>query len=95
MNYFKSKYPDKIFDLKLEHMTEHKKELSKKLFNFCGLSWNEKFLNFKKKNDLSIKTSSNVQLRDNINKYDYSKYSNYHFILEKYEKDYGWLSEEN
>ena len=95
MNYFKSKYPDKIFDLKLEHMTEHKKELSKKLFNFCGLSWNEKFLNFKKKNDLSIKTSSNVQLRDNINKYDYSKYSNYHFILEKFKKDYGWLSKEN
>ena len=33
MNYFKSKYPDKIFDLKLEHMTEHKKELSKKFLN--------------------------------------------------------------
>ena len=73
----------------------HKKELSKKLFNFCGLNWNDKFLNFKKKNDLSIKTSSNVQIRDNINKYDYSKYSKYHFILEKYEKDYGWLFEEN
>ena len=95
MNYFKSKYSDKIFDLKLEHMTENKKELSKKLFKFCGLNWNDKFLNFKEKNDLAIKTSSNVQLRDNINKYDYNKYSNYHFILEKYEKDFGWLSKEN
>ena len=46
-------------------------------------------------NYLSIKTSSNVQLRDNINKYDYRKYSNYHFILEKFKKDYGWLSKEN
>ena len=36
MNYFKSKYPDKIFDLKLEHMTEHKKELSKKLNIFVS-----------------------------------------------------------
>ena len=95
MNYFKSKYSDKIFDIKLEHMTENKKELSKKLFKFCGLNWNDKFLNFKEKNDLAIKTSSNVQLRDNINKYDYNKYSNYHFILEKYEKDFGWLSKEN
>ena len=95
MNYFKSKYSDKIFDIKLEHMTENKKELSKKLFKFCGLNWKDKFLNFKEKNDLAIKTSSNVQLRDNINKYDYNKYSNYHFILEKYEKDFGWLSKEN
>ena len=95
MNYFKSKYSNKIFDLKLEHMTENKKELSKKLFNFCGLNWNDKFLNFKEKNDLAIKTSSNIQLRDNINKYDYSKYSNYHFILEKYEKNFEWLSMKN
>ena len=95
MNYFKSKYSDKIFDLKLEHMTESKKELNKELFDFCGINWDEKFLNFKEKNNLSIKTSSNVQLRDNINKYDYNKYSNYHFILEKYEKNFEWLSMKN
>ena len=41
-------------------------------------------LNFKEKNDLAIKTSSNVQLRDNINKYDYNNIK-LSFYTEKYE----------
>ena len=93
MNYFKSKYSDKIFDS--SYMTESKIKSNKIILDFCGINWDEKFLNFKEKNNLSIKTSSNVQLRDNINKYDYNKYSNYHFILEKYEKNFEWLSMKN
>ena len=52
------------------------------------------FLNFKNTNDLLIKTTSNVQIRENIKKYDYNKYSNYYSILEKYEKNFKWLSKE-
>ena len=55
------------------------------------LEWKDNFLNFKDKKNLIIRTSSNVQLRDNINEYDYNQYSNYYFILENFKKDFQWL----
>jgi len=94
INYFKSKYPDKIYDIKLESLTKNKKKLGNEIFNFCDLQWDDRFLNFKNTNDLLIKTTSNVQIRENIKKYDYNKYSNYYSILEKYEKNFKWLSKE-
>ena len=94
INYFKSKYPEKICDIKLESLTKNKKKLGNEIFNFCDLQWDDRFLNFKNTNDLLIKTTSNVQIRENIKKYDYNKYSNYYSILEKYEKNFKWLSKE-
>lgn len=91
MNYFKTKYSDKIFNVKLENVAKNKSQIWRELFNFCELEWKDNFLNFKDKKNLIIRTSSNVQLRDNINEYDYNQYSNYYFILENFKKDFQWL----
>ncbi len=91
INYFKKKYPDKIMDIKLENLTEDNKKISKEIFNFCDLEWNEKSLSFNTNKNLQIKTTSNVQLRDKVKNYDYDKYKHYKFILSEYKKKYKWI----
>ncbi len=91
IKFFKKKYPDKIMDIKLENLTEDNEKIGKKIFNFCNLDWNNKSLNFSKKKDLQIKTTSNVQLREKVTNYDYDKYKQYKFILNDYTKKYKWL----
>ena len=91
INYFKNKYPDKIMDIKLENLSEDNENIKKNMFNFCNLDWNNKSFNFKKKKDLQIKTTSNIQLRGKLRNYDYDKYKQYKFILNDYKKKYKWL----
>ena len=91
INYFKKKYPDKIMDIKLENLTKDNEKISKEIFNFCDLEWNEKSLNFSQNTNLQIKTTSNVQLRGKVKDYDYDKYRQYKFILSNYKKKYKWL----
>ena len=43
LKHFKSKYPEIIMDINLEEFTEKSEELTKKMFKFCGLTWNEKY----------------------------------------------------
>jgi len=91
INYFKKKYPDKIMDIKLENLTKDNEKIGKNIFNFCSLDWNNKSLNFNKKKNLQIKTTSNVQLRGKVKNYDYDKYQKYKFLLNDYKKKYKWL----
>tara|TARA_B100001540_G_scaffold316863_1_gene347890 strand:+ start:1354 stop:2718 length:1365 start_codon:yes stop_codon:yes gene_type:complete len=91
ISYFKKKYPDKIMDIKLENLTDNNVKIGKDIFNFCNLNWDKNFLNFNNKKNLLIKTTSNVQLRDKVKKYDYLKYKHYKFILNAYNKKYKWL----
>ena len=37
------KYQDKFLKIDLEDLTENYKDVTKKIFSFCGLQWNEKF----------------------------------------------------
>ena len=69
------------------------KEVSKKLFKFCGLKWNEKVLKFYKREDLIVTTASNIQIRENINKYDFEKYEPYKEFLKIFSGKYDWLSQ--
>ena len=64
----------------------------KKFFEFCDLNWNEEIFEFHKRNNLYIKTSSNVQLRTGIQSYDYNKYKRYYSLFEDYKKNYDWLN---
>ena len=65
---------------------------TKKIFEFCELNWNEKIFEFHKRDDLYIKTSSNVQLRTGIQSYDYNKYKRYYSLFKDYKKNYEWLN---
>ena len=92
INYFKNKYPDKILSLSLEDLTSNPKEISKKLFKFCGLKWDEKVLKFYNRKDLIVSTASNIQIRENINQYNSKKYKPYKEFLKIFSAKYDWLS---
>ena len=91
MDYFKKKYPDKIFDISLEYLTNNKEEVSKDIFNFCNIKWNSYVLEYYKRGDLDIRTTSNIQIRNKITSYDSNKYSLYYNLFENYQDKYNWL----
>ncbi len=91
MDYFKKKYPDKIFDISLEYLTNNKEEVSKEIFNFCNIKWNSYVLEYYKRVDLDIRTTSNIQIRNEITSYDSKKYSQYYNLFENYKDKYNWL----
>ena len=90
--YFKKKYPQKIFEISLENFTREKENVSKNIFKFCELTWNNKVLEFYKRKKLDIRTTSSIQIRNEISAYDLNKYSNYFHILKQYENKYDWLN---
>ena len=92
MDYYKKKYPQNIITISLESLNDDKNLVTKKIFEFCGLNWNEKIFQFHKRDDLFIKTSSNVQLRTGIQSYNYDKYKRYYPLIEDYKKKYQWLN---
>ena len=64
----------------------------KEIYKFCGLTWDEKCLNFHKRDDLFTNTASNDQIRRSVQKYDDKKYINYKSMLKNYDKKYNWLN---
>ncbi len=92
MDYYKKKYPQNIITISLESLNNDKYIETKKIFEFCDLNWNEEIFEFHKRDNLYIKTSSNVQLRTGIQSYDYDKYKRYYSLFEEYKKNYDWLN---
>ncbi len=95
IDYFKKKYPDKIFSISLESLTKDPKKKSMEIYKFCGLVWDEKCLKFYKRNDLFSNTASNNQIRASIQKYDKKKYEAYRKILKNYQKKYNWINQDH
>jgi tetratricopeptide (TPR) repeat protein len=91
IEYFKKKYPNKIYSIKLKNLTENSLDISKKLFDFCQLNWNKSSLEFYKRKDLISKTASNTQIRKEIYKYDSDKYKVYKEFLKDYKDQYSWV----
>lgn len=81
MNFFKTKYSDKILDLDIKKLTNSKELEAKKVFEFCNLVWDEKYLNYYDSNKLFSKTLSFKQIRSRINKYDDNKYRKYYHLI--------------
>jgi len=94
INSFKIKYPNKIFSVDLEELTNNKEEISQKLYNFCELEWSYKALEFYKRKDLFSSTASNIQIRSNLQKYDKEKYSAYKIFLKKFSNQYKWIEKD-
>tara|TARA_Y100000591_G_C21807827_1_gene685986 strand:- start:276 stop:1595 length:1320 start_codon:yes stop_codon:yes gene_type:complete len=83
INYFKKKYPEKILDIELEKLTADPKYYSNKIYDFCNFNWSENVLEFFKNKNLATKTSSFLQIRDNIKKSKKNKYSSYYSLIKK------------
>ena len=73
-----------IYFVDLIELTENPELSSKKILDFCNLDWDESVLKFYERNDLVIKTASNVQLRKKITKYDKNRFKEYQNPLKEY-----------
>jgi Tfp pilus assembly protein PilF len=80
INFWKSKIPNFIYDLNYENLVKNQEVESKKLLNFCGLSWDPDCMEFYKKNKTPIKTVSIKQARSPI----YNKSINSNELYSKY-----------
>ena len=79
MNFWHSEFPNQIYDLEYESMTNNQTIETEKLLSFCSLSWDENCLHFYK-NKRSVKTASKDQVRKKIysgSSDTWKKYENY------------------
>ena len=90
---FKKIYPEKIYTVELDRLTRNPIEISKDLFNFCNLEWDQKCLEFYKRDDLVSKTASNQQVRNEIFNNNIKKYEAYKEFFHPFLNKYKWLKE--
>lgn len=91
INHFKIKYPNKIMDIDLKKFTNDAEETGKRVYEFCDLKWNKKYLEFYKRKNLYSKTISFNQIRKKIFTYDIKKYEPYISLLDQYKNKYEWI----
>ena len=91
LNYLKDKDCN-IMDINLEKFTDNSEEMSKRIFDFCNLTWSKDILQFYERKDLFTKTLSFNQIRSKISKYNDQKYQPYFMLLNDYKKKYEWLN---
>ena len=91
LNYYKLKYPSTIIDINLEEFTQKSEQLTKKIYDFCDLTWDENVLSFYKRKNLYSKTLSFNQIRSKVFKYNDKKYQSYFSLLNGYKDIYEWL----
>ena len=65
MNFWKTKFPNKIYDLYYEKLTINQKIETQKLLKYCDLEWDENCLNFHK-NTTAVKTTSAIQVKNKM-----------------------------
>jgi tetratricopeptide (TPR) repeat protein len=65
MDFWQKLFPDKIYNLNYEKLTENQKTETEKLLKYCELEWDPKCLEFYN-NDRGIKTASASQVRQKM-----------------------------
>jgi hypothetical protein len=70
--------------IELENFSNNPSELSKDLFNFLEMRWDEKILDTFHNKERLIKTVSNLQVRSSIKKHDLSYIKNYIPFLQEF-----------
>ena len=92
MSFYEQTLQKNILSIDLDNLTLDQKNYSKKICQFCSLSWSPDILQFDKKKNLLIKTLSNKQVRQNIFSYDKNKYKIYDKLLNGFKDKYVWLN---
>ena len=89
---FKKLFPNFIYDVHYEKFVNDPQIESKRLLEFCDLSWDKKCLEFYKRENLISKTASNIQIRKAVYKDSINKYLPYKQFLNKYGSKYSWFN---
>ena len=89
MSFFRHRYPDKIYVLDYEKLTEDQETETKKLLDFCGLDWEADCLKFYNNNNF-VKTASALQVKKKMYTGSSEAWKSYRQYLQPVE---NWLEE--
>ena len=67
MDFWQKKFPEKIYELNYDKLTENQELESRKIFNYLGLKWENSVLEFHN-NSRIVQTASNIQVRKKMYK---------------------------
>ena len=67
--------------------------MTKNIYEFCGLEWDKKVLEYYKRKDFFTSTASNLQIRNELHNYDKNKYRLYYYLLKSFQDKYEWLNQ--
>ena len=67
MKFWKKKFPEKIYEVNYEKLTENQETESRKIFNYLELKWESSVLEFYN-NSRAVQTASNIQVRKKMYK---------------------------
>ncbi len=67
MQFWRERFPGRIYALNYERLTENQEEETRKLLAYCGLEWEDRCLEFEKTKRV-VKTASAVQVRNKMYK---------------------------
>ena len=81
MDYWRTMFPGKIYDICYEDLTTNQEEETKKLLDYCELDWDENCLNFHK-NKRAVKTASSLQVREKMYQGSSEAWKNYEMHIQ-------------
>lgn len=77
MDHWQRSLPDAIFDLHYERLVEDLAGESRRLFDYCGLTWTESVLDFHRQDKQGTATASAAQVRQPVYRSSVGKWKNY------------------
>jgi tetratricopeptide (TPR) repeat protein len=83
MDFWKSVYPEQVFELSYEALTRNQEEETRNLIDYLGLDWQDDCLHFHK-NKRSVKTASSDQIRKKMYQNSSQDWLNYETYLAPY-----------
>jgi tetratricopeptide (TPR) repeat protein len=88
MDYWLDIFKDQIYILNHENLVENQEKYSKEIVDYCGLKWESACLKFYD-TKREVKTASNEQVREPINKKSFAAWKKYESYLEPLKKSLG------
>ena len=76
MDYWRKKFPDRIYDLGYENLTQEPEAQMRKLLDYCALDWQDEVLDFHKTNR-PLHTASQLQVKQKIYRGSSQKWRDY------------------
>ena len=81
MKHLNEVFGSQIFEIQYEELVMNQEKNSKQLIDYIGLDWNEDCINFHK-NKRTVKTASNLQVREPMYSRSINRWKNYKKQLE-------------
>jgi hypothetical protein len=81
MDFWRARFPNQIYDLDYEVLTENQEEETRKLIKYCGLDWEDRCLEFHK-TKRAVKTASSFQVRQEMYKGSSEAWRRYEALIQ-------------